>query len=72
MASFYRQALSSFQETFEIKGEIGLMVDDATSEELMAADMNLNRGICQKCRRLSARQPCTRPIRSQRRANISD
>jgi len=52
MASFYRQALSSFQETFEIKGEIGLMVDDATSEELMAADVNLNRGICQKCREI--------------------
>ncbi|KAJ1495113.1 hypothetical protein T484DRAFT_2218481 [Baffinella frigidus] len=53
MTSYFQQALSSFQETFELKGEVGRMVDEATAEDLMVADVNTNRAICRKCADMS-------------------
>eukprot|EP00286_Rhodomonas_abbreviata_P006735 CAMPEP_0181324014 /NCGR_PEP_ID=MMETSP1101-20121128/20113_1 /TAXON_ID=46948 /ORGANISM="Rhodomonas abbreviata, Strain Caron Lab Isolate" /LENGTH=307 /DNA_ID=CAMNT_0023432121 /DNA_START=106 /DNA_END=1026 /DNA_ORIENTATION=- len=41
-------AISSFQEAFDIKGEVGRLIDIATSETLLGADWQQNLQICDK------------------------
>lgn len=41
-------AISSFQDAFDIKGEVGRLVDIATSETLLGADWQQNLQICDK------------------------
>ncbi len=57
-------AISSFQEAFDIKGEVGRLVDIATSETLLCADLQQNLQICDKVN-AGGKEACV-PLTSQR------